>query len=82
MEFVWADSLISQLLLTYLTTRLEGDIVRGQLSFLVDSAELLMRGGMAGGILREGEGREGRAVGKEEGGEICDGRRADEQVCK
>lgn len=63
-----------QLFLTYLTTRVEGDIVRGQLTFSVESPELLTRGAMGGGILSEGEGREGRIAGKEEGGEICDGR--------
>ncbi len=50
---------------------MEGDTVRGQLTFCVDSLEL-SRGGMEGGILREGEGGDGRIVGEEEGGEIWD----------
>lgn len=56
--------------LTYLTTRVEGDIVidRGQLIFSGDSSELMMRGG----ILEEKECR--GIVGDAEGGEICDGK--------
>lgn len=53
---------------------MEGDSLRGQPTFSADSPELLTRGGMKGGTLREGEGRDGRIVEEGEGGEICDAR--------
>lgn len=47
---------------------MEGDIVKEQLTISVASPELLMRGGVGGWVLREGEGRDEMIAG--EGGEI------------
>lgn len=57
----------------YLTTRLDGDIMRGQRTFSVSSAWMPVSGGKGGGTLR-GDGKDGKIVGRGEGGEICDSR--------
>lgn len=54
----------------YLTTRVEGDMVRRQRTLSVRSAWLMT----GGGTLREGDGGDGSSVGRGEGGEIWDGR--------